>query len=114
MGAITLQFVTSSDPESWAIRTFERGWMSHVDTVMDDGQLLGARSAGSVLIRPPNYETFARVERVVIAVPDGSGPLLFRQGASRHPYDKLAAAAFGFDLAHDGRLVLRRAGCGRP
>ena len=70
MGAITLQFVTSSDPESWAIRTFERGWMSHVDTVMDDGQLLGARSAGSVLIRPPNYETFARVERVVIAVPD--------------------------------------------
>jgi hypothetical protein len=54
MGAITLQFVTSRDPESWAIRTFQRGWCSHVDSVMDDGRLLGARSDGGVLIRPPN------------------------------------------------------------
>ena len=43
MGAITLQFVTCSDPGSWAIRTFQRGWCSHVDSVMDDGRLLGAR-----------------------------------------------------------------------
>ena len=60
MGAITLQFVTSRDPESWAIRTFQRGWCSHVDSVMDDGRLLGARSDGGVQIRPPNYEKFAR------------------------------------------------------
>jgi hypothetical protein len=62
MGAITLQFVTSRDPESWAIRTFQRGWCSHVDSVIDDGRLLGARSDGGVQIRQPNDETFSRVE----------------------------------------------------
>jgi hypothetical protein len=35
--AITLQLVTSRDPESWAISTFQRGWCSHVDSVLDDG-----------------------------------------------------------------------------
>ena len=69
MGAITLRFVTCSDPGSWAIRTFQRGWCSHVDSVMDDGRLLGARLDGGVAIRPPNYEKFSRVERVVISVP---------------------------------------------
>ena len=63
MGAITLQFETTSDPGSWAIRTFQRGWCSHVDTVMDDGRLLGARLDHGVQIRPPNYEKFSRVER---------------------------------------------------
>ena len=69
MGAITLQFVTCSNPGSWAIRTFQRGWCSHVDSVMDDGRLLGARLDGGVEIRSPNYEKFSRVERVVIGVP---------------------------------------------
>jgi hypothetical protein len=31
MGAITLQCVTCSDPASWSIRTFQRGWCSHTD-----------------------------------------------------------------------------------
>src|SRR6516165_9089029 len=69
MGTVTLQFVTCNDPGSWAIRTFQRGWCSHVDSVMDDGRLLGSRSDGGVQIRPPNCEKFSRVERVVIAVP---------------------------------------------
>jgi hypothetical protein len=63
MGAITLQFVTCSDPGSWAIRTFQRGWCSHVDSVMDDGRLLGARpdaGVAGVQIRPPNYQKFVR------------------------------------------------------
>jgi hypothetical protein len=99
MGAITLQFVTSSDPESWAIRTFERGWMSHVDTVMDDGQLLGARSDGRVQIRSPNYETFSRVERVVIAVPDYHqvAYYAFVQAQIGKPYDTAAIVAFALD-----------------
>jgi hypothetical protein len=75
MGAITLQFVTSRDPESWAIRTFQRGWCSHVDSVMDDGRLLGARSDGGVQIRPPNYEKFSRVERVVISATTRNAPI---------------------------------------
>jgi len=36
---------------------------------MDDGRLLGARSDSGVQIRPPNYEKFSRVERVVLSVP---------------------------------------------
>jgi hypothetical protein len=66
MGAIMLQFVTIRDPESWAIRTFQR-WCSHVDSVMDDGRLFSARSDGGVQIRPPNCEKFSRVERIVIS-----------------------------------------------
>jgi hypothetical protein len=69
MGAITLQFVTSRDLESWAIRTFRRGWCSHVDSVMDDGRLVRARRDDGVQICPPNYEKWSRVERVVIPVP---------------------------------------------
>jgi hypothetical protein len=64
MGVITLQFVTSRELESSAICTFQRGWCSHVDSVMDDGRLLGARSDGGVQIRPPNNEKFSRVERI--------------------------------------------------
>jgi hypothetical protein len=71
MGAITLQFVTTKGLLSRAIRVFERAWMSHVDSVMADGRLLGAQEDG-VKIRPPHYEKFSRVERVVIAVPDVS------------------------------------------
>jgi hypothetical protein len=99
MGAITLQFVTSRDPESWAIRTFQRGWCSHVDSVMDDGRLLGARSDGGVLIRPPNYEKFARVERVVISVLYYKERTYwdFLKAQPGKPYDKLAIAAFAFN-----------------
>ena len=99
MGTITLQFVTSRDPESWAIRTFQRGWCSHVDAVMDDGRLLGARSDGGVLIRPPNYEKFARVERVVISVPYYKERAYwdFLKAQIGKPYDKLAIAAFAFN-----------------
>jgi hypothetical protein len=50
MGAITLQFVTCTDPRSWSIRTSQRGWCSHVDSVMDDGGLLGVRLDGGVQI----------------------------------------------------------------
>jgi len=51
MGTITLQFVTSRDPESWATRTFQRGWCSHVDSVMDEGRLVGAPSDSGAPIR---------------------------------------------------------------
>jgi hypothetical protein len=96
MGAITLQFVTCSDPGSWAIRTFQRGWCSHVDSVMDDGRLLGARLDGGVAIRPPNYEKWSRVERVVISVPYYKERAYwdFLKAQVGKPYDKLAIVAF--------------------
>jgi hypothetical protein len=99
MGSITLQFITCSDPGSWAIRTFQRGWCSHVDSVMDDGRLLGARLDGGVLVRPPNYEKWSRVERVVISVPyyEERAYWDFLKAQVGKPYDKLAIAAFAFN-----------------
>jgi len=96
MGTVTLQFVTCNDPGSWAIRTFQRGWCSHVDSVMDDGRLLGARLDGGVAIRPANYEKFSRVERVVIGVPyyKEHAYLDFLKAQLGKPYDKLAIVAF--------------------
>ena len=93
MGAITLQFVTSRDPESWAIRMFQCGWCSHVDSVMEDGRLLGAQSDGGVQIRRPNYEKFSRVERVVISVPYYKERAYwdFLKAQIGKPYDKLAS-----------------------
>ena len=97
MGAITLQFVTCSDPGSWAIRTFQRGWCSHVDSLLDDCQLLGARSDGGVRIRPPNYEKFSRV---VISVP------YYKERAywDLKPYDKLAIVAFAVNRTGARRM----------
>jgi hypothetical protein len=96
VGAITLQFVTCSDPASWSIPTFQRGWCSHVDSVMDDGSLLGAWLDGGVQIRPPNYEKFSRVERVVIAVPYYKERAYwdFLKAQVGKPYDKPAIVAF--------------------
>jgi hypothetical protein len=83
-------------PPRGAIRTFQRGWCSHVDSVMDDGRLLGARLDGGVAIRPPNYEKFTRVERVVISVPYYKERAYwdFLKAQVGKPYDKLAIVAF--------------------
>jgi hypothetical protein len=99
MGAITLQFATTDDVGSWAIRTFQRGWCSHVDSVMDDGRLLGVRLAGGVQIRPAHYATWSRVERVVIEVPalQEAAYWAFPQAQVGKPYDTLAIAAFAFN-----------------
>jgi hypothetical protein len=70
MGVITLQFVTTKQLLSRVICWFQRGWMSHVDSVTADGRLLGGQNVGGVQIRPPNYEGFSRVERVSITVTD--------------------------------------------
>lgn len=99
---IDLQFVAMSDPGSEAIRLFERGWPSHVDAVLPDGSLLGARSDGiggqlpGVRIRPANYETFD--QRLVVSLacePAIEGAFLaFLRAQLGKPYDKLAIAAF--------------------
>src|ERR1700751_4974409 len=96
MGAITLQFVTCGDPASWGhphisarlvlARRLGHGW----------GRLLGARLDGGVAIRPPNYEKFTRVERVVISVPYYKERAYwdFLKAQVGKPYDKLAIVAF--------------------
>lgn len=92
---ITLQFSTTGDWSSEAIRVFERGWCSHVDAVMDDGSLLGARSdeiggkPAGVQIRPANYEKWTKVERCQIDAP-GDAFLRFLHSQIGKPYDDLA------------------------
>lgn len=66
MSTITLQFCASRGLESAVIEWFGHGWTSHVDTVLDDGTLLGARMDGGVAIRQPGYATFSRTERVIL------------------------------------------------
>jgi hypothetical protein len=53
---IRLQFVCGRGIGSRAISWFSSGHLSHVDVLMPDGRLLGARTNGGVLIRPYDYE----------------------------------------------------------
>lgn len=73
--AITLQFVGAKGLASDIIEWFSQGVVAHVDAVMDDGSLLGARDdevggkPSGVWIRPANYMPFERVVRVVLPAP---------------------------------------------
>lgn len=52
---IKLQFLQGTDASSRMIQWFSHGPWSHVDAVLDDGTLLGARADGGVAIRPSSY-----------------------------------------------------------
>lgn len=98
-GSITLQFVGSNDILSDTIKLFERGWCSHVDAVMPDGMLLGARFSGGVAIRPPDYEAFPRKLQVHLPAEDAVAAAFYDALRSQlgKPYDVEAIAAFAFD-----------------
>jgi hypothetical protein len=76
---IVLQFSTIANPYSWAIEWFsgQPHSFAHVDAVLPDGRLLGARHdrrAGvpsGVQIRPENYATFKR--KLVVSIPCAAG-----------------------------------------
>ena len=63
---VTLQFV--QDDHIWdpIVKYVSHGWPTHVDVVMPDGKLLGARVRGGVAIREPNYDNFKRVARITL------------------------------------------------
>jgi len=99
---ISLQFVGADGLSSEAIEWFSHGRFSHVDSVLDDGSLLGARSdvvAGvpaGVQIRPPNYEPFKRVLRVELPAPKTvvADYYAFVRGEIGKPYDSDGIVAF--------------------
>jgi hypothetical protein len=70
---IRLQFVLGTGLSSAAIAWFSAGTFSHVDAILRDGSLLGARSDqvggqhAGVRIRPPYYEHWR--SRVVMSLP---------------------------------------------
>lgn len=102
---IRLQFVCEAALSSRAIAWFSAGHFSHVDALLPDGSLLGARDdavggrAPGVRIRPPDYVRWTR--RVVMAVPasavqtDMFYAFLHRQLGK--PYDSAAIWAFAFN-----------------
>jgi uncharacterized protein YycO len=105
MPEIRLQFVCEAALSSQAIAWFSSGHFSHVDCLLDDGTLLGARSdqvggkLAGVQIRPQGYVKWAR--RVVMKVPctinqkKAYHDFLFSQLGK--PYDSEAIWAFLFN-----------------
>jgi hypothetical protein len=95
-GSIVLQFAGSNDVESDLIKIFSRGWCSHVDAVMADGTLLGARLSGGVAIRPASYASWPRVQRVHLDTTPEIADAFYAALVSQvgKPYDVTAIAAF--------------------
>ncbi len=99
---ITLQFVCGSGISSQAIAWFSSGHLSHVDCVLPDGSLLGARSdkcggrPPGVQVRPPNYEKWQRVVRAELDATPIQEKMYydFLNKQIGKPYDKKAILAF--------------------
>jgi uncharacterized protein YycO len=91
--AITLQLVTSSGWGSALIRWRTWSDYSHVDFVLPDGKLLGARSEGGVQIRPANYENFTKLAQYQIEAPQAV--LDYAQQQIGKPYDMRSIINFG-------------------
>ena len=109
MPAITLQLSAMDDVGSLAIRAFSHGPFSHVDAVMPDGNLLGARSdemegvAAGVQIRTPGYADFSAIKHVVLpTIVECEGAFYdFLKTQIGKPYDH--SAILGFALDRDWR-----------
>lgn len=99
---ITLQFVCDTAISSKIIAWFGAGNFSHVDVVMPDGQLLGARSDAiggkppGVQIRPAGYDNFAL--KVQFTLPASQTEVAdcyaFLMKQIGKPYDFTAIAGF--------------------
>jgi hypothetical protein len=102
---IRLRFVYNGDLSSQAIRLFSRGWPSHVDAVLHDGHLLGARSdlcggqPRGVQIRPSYYDPGTKHEFVNLPTNSKVQSLFydFVRAQVGKPYDWRAILAFAFD-----------------
>lgn len=102
MSAIILQFVGNESIGSELIEWFDHGKFSHVDSVLPDGTLLGARSDNvfdvptGVQIRPASYIAKDRVLRVALETtqPTVDAYYDFVREQIGKPYDKTAIVGF--------------------
>lgn len=92
---IRLRFGARPGIEAWLIQWLSTGHWSHVDIVMPDGMLLGARADG-VRLRPPGYAPFRNVHLATIpaAAPQCRAFYRFASEQLGKPYDNLALWAF--------------------
>lgn len=101
MGQIRLQFVAvhgdlGSDLIAWFGHTAA---VSHVDAVLPNGTLLGARMDGGVQIRAADYEKFTTSIGIVLPATDEQEVafLGFLHAQIGKPYDHTAIMAFAAD-----------------
>lgn len=101
---INLQFSVCDDLGSWLIRQYDHGPWSHVDAVLPEGGLLGARNdivsgiPAGVHIRPPGYHAFLGTKIITVPCADALTGLFyaFLRGQIGKPYDQTAIAGFVF------------------
>jgi len=104
--SIRLQFVCAADLSSRLIAWYGNGYggYSHVDAVLPDGSLLGARSdkvggkPAGVEIRPPGYEPVTRraVVRIPVTSAEAAAWEAWLRSQINEPYD--SGAIWGFVL----------------
>lgn len=99
---IRFQFSARDSLSSTMIRNITRSEWSHVDTLTEDGRLLGARSAtvgkipAGVQIRPFDYLSFSATKVVSITTTEEMASVFwdFMLSQIGKPYDKSAYIAF--------------------
>lgn len=105
MGQVSFQFSAQEGLTSDLIEWMGKGLYSHVDIILSDGRLLGARLDGGVQIRLPGYAPFKRVLRVDIPCTDEQETKFYEFAISQigKPYDKegIAGIIFGRDWRDD-------------
>jgi hypothetical protein len=102
MGAIVLQFASNTSLGSRLIEWYDHGKYSHVDTVLPDGSLLGARDdvigavPAGVQVRPADYVHGDMLLRVTLPAPDAivNAYYAFVSAQIGKPYDETAIKAF--------------------
>jgi uncharacterized protein YycO len=88
MSKVRLQFSTTKDFGSKFIRLMTWSEYSHVDIVLPDGTLLGARMVNGVQIRPADYCNFSRVDIYETIVPVNDTLIYdFARSQVGKPYD---------------------------
>ena len=106
---VTFQFSTSADTlENWTsavIRRMCHSPFSHVDFVLDDGNMLGASDQGEkspvisgnprgVAIRPPNYQRFGYRRHMVLRTDKADAIIAVAMGQLGKPFDNAALHDF--------------------
>ena len=102
MSAIVLQFLDEGDILSEAIEYFTQGSVAHVDAVLPDGGLLGARAVeingvpAGVQIRQPGYKAVEKIYRVCLDVPREMAVSFYAliEAEIGKPYDYTGVAGF--------------------
>lgn len=102
--AVRLQFVQGRALSSSAISWFSSGHFSHVDIVLPDGRLLGARSDNAdgikgVAIRRADYEVWNKRVVFTLNVSQSQAALAYSFATAQigKPYDHTAILAFMVD-----------------